>query len=270
MQAIALHLKFEFLAGLRNRTLLLMNYLMPLGCYALIGGMMIGINPFFKEQVIPAMTVFAVLSGTILGLPTPLIDARESEILRNYRINGIPAFTLLLIPSLSTAAHMILVSVIIAVTAPLFFQTPLPINWPAFLLVVLLLLFAYSAFGALIGVAAANTRISLLWQQLIYLPSMLLGGLMVPVDMLPAAFLKLSHLLPATYAMQAFNSLAYGRETLCRPIPAALTLFVGGAVAYALAGWLFTWNRADAGHRRPPALALLALAPYLVAALLLT
>src|SRR5690554_275738 len=86
MNAIIYHFSLEFLAGLRNRTLLLMNYLMPLGFYALMGAMMTKINPPFAQQIIPAMVVFATLSSAILGLPGPLVEARESEILRSYRI----------------------------------------------------------------------------------------------------------------------------------------------------------------------------------------
>src|SRR5690554_4132878 len=113
MKAFAHHFSFEFLGGLRNRSLLLMNYLLPLGFYALVGAMMTEINPYFGEQIVPAMVIFAVLSSAILGLPAPLVEAREAEILRSFRISGVSAPRLLAMPALSTSVHIIIASTII-------------------------------------------------------------------------------------------------------------------------------------------------------------
>lgn len=270
MKAFALHFSYEFYAGLRNRTLLLMNYLMPLGFYLVAGGMMTQINPFFAWQLIPAMVLFAILSGVILGLPNPLVEAREAEILRSYRINGVPAASLLAVPALSTALHMILVAIVITATAPLIFQSPAPSGWLAFTAIFLLFLFTCSGLGSLIGVISANSRATVLWSQLIYLPSILLGGLMVPMEQLPDTFIKIGHLLPAAYAMQAFEGLAYGREALYQPLWGVLILFAGGLASFGLAFYLFSWDsRNDDTRRGHPALAALALLPYLAGALLL-
>jgi ABC-2 type transport system permease protein len=235
----------------------------------MMGGLMSQINPFFGEQIIPAMVIFAALTSSIMGLPSPLIEAREAEVLRSYRINGVPAPSLLSIPTLSTSVHIFLVSILITGSAPLLFKGPLPSNWAAYLLVFLSIPFACTGLGSLIGVISGNTRSALLWQQLIYLPSMMLGGLMVPSDMLPQTFVRIGHLLPATYAMQSFLGLAYGRETLYHPAMGVLVLLVGGLVAFGLAHLLFSWDSRNGEKRRHPALAALALLPYLLGALFL-
>ena len=67
MNAFLHHFSFEFRSGMRNRQLLLMNYLFPLGFYLLMGFIMPSINPPFKETIIPALVVFAVLASTLLG-----------------------------------------------------------------------------------------------------------------------------------------------------------------------------------------------------------
>ena len=51
MNAFATHFAYEFKTGLRNPSLLLMNYLFPLGFYALMGLVMTQINPVFKGIV---------------------------------------------------------------------------------------------------------------------------------------------------------------------------------------------------------------------------
>ncbi len=269
MKAFVYHFNFEFRAGLRNRTLLMMNYLFPLGFYALAGAMMTSINPFFKDLVIPAMVIFAVLSGTILGMPSPLVESREAGILRSLKINGVPAASILMIPAFSTGIHMILVAVVITATAAPLFQAPLPVNWPAYILVYLLLVFNCSGLGSLISVISGSARQTILWSQLIYLPSILLSGMMVPAEMLPETFLKIGHLLPASYAMQGFLSLAFGQGALYEPIWALLILAASGALSFYLALYLFSWDSQGGVRRGHPAMAVLALLPYLLGALLL-
>ncbi len=269
MKAFALHFSFEFLAGLRNKTLLLMNYLLPLGFFGVVGGMLSAVNPFFGEQMIPAMVLFAILCGTILGLPAPLVEAREAGILRSFKISGVPALSLLAIPALSSALHLLLVSALITAAAPLLFHSPLPVNWPAYLLLGLLFLFTCSSLGLLIGVISGSSRSTILWSQLIYLPSMILSGMMVPAEFFPQTFARIGHLLPASYAMQSFLGLAYGRETPYPPAAGGLVLLAGGITASGLAVYLFNWDRRNNGRRRHPALAALALLPYILGAMLL-
>ena len=129
MNAFIHHFAFEFRTGIRNRQLLMLNYLFPLGFYLIMGFVMAEINPPFREVIIPAMVVFGILSATLLGIPDPLVNARENGVFRSYKINGIPSLSILVIPSLTTILHLVIVVIIITVTAPLLFDAPLPVNW---------------------------------------------------------------------------------------------------------------------------------------------
>lgn len=269
MNAFAQHFAFEFRTGLRNKDLLLLNYLFPIGFFLMMGVLMGGINPLFLETMIPAMVVFAILSGAILGLPNPLVDAREAGIFRSYRINGVPALSILIIPALTTMFHAIIVSVIITAVAPLLFVTPLPVDWLSYAVVLVVTAFACAGLGVLIGVMSANSRVTILWSQLIYLPSMMLGGMMVPLSMLPASLARLSALLPASHAMQAFMGLAYRQSTVWDGTMALLVLLAGGVCAFVAAVALFNWDSQNVTRRLPAPSALLAMAPYVAAALLL-
>lgn len=269
MTAFIHHFSYEFQSGLRNKSQLLMYYLFPLSFYFMVGSFMSSVNPLFTEIMIPAMVVFAILSGAIIGLPNPLVEAREADILRSYRINGVPSMSILAIPALTAGMHLLLVSLIITVTAPVFFNAPLPVNLPALVLCFLVALAACCGLGQLIGVVSANTQSTVVWSQLIYIPSMLIGGLMVPADMLPVGMQKAGLLLPATHAMQAFRGLAMGYETAVSPWWSLLILTAGAIAAFALASFLFSWDNRNTQRRGHTLLALLALAPYLVSIFLL-
>lgn len=263
MTAFVNHFAFEFKTGLRNPTQMLMNYLFPLAFYALMGLVMTQINPGFKETLLPAMVIFAVLVSTLLGMPGPLVESREAGIFRSFKINGVPALSILSIPASTTIFHTLIVSVLIALTASSLFGGAAPVDWGSFVVVTLVTAFSCGGLGALIGVIASSSRSTVLWSQLIFLPSMLIGGLMVPISLLPESIRPVSALLPSTHAMQAFLGLAYRQETLVDPLASLLILAVSGVVAFGLAIYLFNWDSRNDSRRGHPLMALLAVLPYL-------
>lgn len=262
MTAIANHFGFEFRTGIRNRSLLLLNYLIPLAFYLMMGFVMTELNPMFQEVLLPAMVIFAILTAAILGLPDPLVQARDSGIFRSYNINGVPKLNILAIPALTTSLHLVIVTIIICVTAPLLFDAPMPVNWLNFAIVFVATLFACAGLGVLIGVVSPNSRATVLLSQLIFLPSMLIGGLMIPYGMLPPVAQVVGQLLPTTQAMNAFKGLAMGMEADYWAWGSVLILLAGGLTAFGLAYYLFRWDSQHTKRRLPAAAALLAFLPY--------
>jgi ABC-2 type transport system permease protein len=240
-----------------------MYYLFPLGFYALMGVVMVEINPDFGDLLIPSMVLVTLMAGTLLGLPGELVEAREAGIYRSFKVNGVPAISIIVIPLLATAFHGTIGSAIISLTAGPLFGVTVPSDWVAFILLTLLSVFALGPLAALIGVVSTSARGTVLWSQLVFLPSMLIGGLMLDLELLPATGRGGAGLLPATYAMQAYRGLAYGAETILDPARSVIVLAVGGTVALGLAVALFSWDRKNATRRVHPAVALLAIVPYL-------
>lgn len=268
MRAFIHHFSFEFRTGIRNKQLLLMNYLFPLGFYLMMGFVMAEINPLFREDILPAMVIFAILSATLLGIPDGLVNAREKGIFRSYRINGVPSISILVIPALTTMLHLMIVSAVIVLTAPMLFQAPAPENWFNFVVVFFAMALASTGISVLIGVASSSSRMTVLWSQLIYLPSMLLGGLMLPYSMLPEVAQIFARLLPTTHAMNAFNGLAMGKTALVSPWVSVILLAVCGGLAFILALYLFRWDSRSSIKRRKPVLAFLVLLPFVIEILL--
>ncbi len=268
MSAFINHFSFEFRTGIRNKTLLLMNYLFPIGFFLMMGFVMTGINPLFLETMTPGMIIFAVLAAALLGIPDQLVTARESGIFRSYKINGIPSLSILVIPALTTMMHLVIVAVIITVTAPLLFDAPSPENLFNFILIFVAIAFVMAGISVLIGVISPNSRVTVLYSQLFFIPSILLGGLMLPYDMLPEAAGKIAQLLPATLAMNAFNGLAMGGVADFDPWRSIIILFVTGLAAFGLAVYLFSWDSRNTARRGHPLMALLFLLPLVVGILI--
>jgi ABC-2 type transport system permease protein len=268
MTAFATHFSFEFRSGVRNRTLLMLNYLFPLGFYLLAGSLLTSLTPTFRESLIPSMVFFAVLTSTMIGLPEPIVKAREAGIFRSYKIHGIPQLSILIIPALTTLLHMTIVAIIVVVTAPLLFQASLPTDMLAFVLSFVLMVLACAGLGLLLGVVMPDSRATTLMGQVIFLPSMLIGGLMFPAEQLPPALGKVALLLPSTHAMNLYNTFVRGLPSTLNPLWSAGALFAGAALAFGLAIYLFNWDSHNRTRRGHPVLALLALLPYAVTVVL--
>jgi len=260
------HFLLEFRTGLRNTVLLFLNYLLPLGFYAMMGMVMIQLNPLFRGMMIQAMTMFAILSGMLLGLPGPLVEAREAGIYRNYRVHGIPAAAVLSLPALSTMVHVLAAAAIITATAPYLFQAPPPVNWAGFVFVSLLTSLTYAGLGVLVAVISSSSRVTIFWSQLLYLPTMLIGGVMFPSELLPESLRRAGLLLPSTYAMEGYRALAWNQAGAGGAAVPLLILLAGGILAFSLAAYLFVWDNRNATRRGHPALAALALLPYVLGA----
>jgi ABC-2 type transport system permease protein len=261
MSAFTHYLSYDFKNGLRDKSLLLMNYLFPLGLFIMMGFLMGAVNPAFNETIIPAMIIVAIMSIALLGMPNPIVSDRTEGVYRSFKINGIPAAHILSVPPMGNLLHILLVSAIITALAIPLFSAGLPVNWAFFIGVDIAAFFAMAGLGMLIGVISSNPRATILYSQIFFLPSMILSGLMITFDML-------SLLLPATHAMNAFRGLAYGWETSFSAVWSLVILLAGGLIAFGLAIFLFQWDNHNPNRRLSPFLAILVLVPYLIAVLL--
>lgn len=269
MNAFICHFAFEFRADIRHKQLLMMNYLFPLGFYLLVGCILAEINPTFREDMIPAMMIFSTLAATLLGIPIALTTARENGIFRSYKINGVPAIAILSITASTTILHLLIMAVLIAISAPLLFDAHLPVNWLNLLLIFIITTINYASISVLIGVVSSDSRAAILWSQLIFVASILLGGLMFPHHMLPEVAGKISKLLPATHSMNAFNSLAMGKGSDFSPWGSFVVLSLGSLVAFTLAVRLFSWDQHQATRRGHSLLGFLSFFPYAASVFLL-
>ncbi len=264
MNGYTFHLTYDFKTGLRDKSLMLMNYLFPLAFLAMAGLFMAQINPFFTELMVPGMVVFAVMSSALLNLSSTMITEREAGIYRSYRVNGVRAVSLVTIPVAGHLIHAFLVSVIITVLSILVFGGTAPVHWGWFFLVFILVSLSLSTFGLLIGIVSPSQRAGLLFAQGFYIPSVVLSGIMVPQDMIPENLNFLVSLLPATHGIRGFE--AFAMESSVSTYAGAVSLAVLAAsilVNLVLCLKLFQWE--DKSEVKPKRfMALIACVPFIL------
>ncbi|MDF2593608.1 MAG: hypothetical protein K0S75_3074 [Clostridia bacterium] len=250
MKAIMNHLSFEFKSVTRDKTLLLMYYLFPLIFYFMMAAIMPSVYADFSKGMVPGMIVFTIMVSSLLGMPNPMVLNKEKGIYRSYKIYGVPLKSVFIIPVITTMIHITIVSIIILVTSAALFSAALPQNILSFFAVYAVVLFAFTGLGALIAVCSPNGRLTVLLAQLVFLPSMMLGGVMMPSSVLSQGVQKASMLLPTTYATNALNAVYSGQQALFSMQGTLYILIFGGIIAYALAAYLFTWDSKNSNSLR--------------------
>lgn len=237
MKAFLNHLMIQLKLDLRNRGTLLVFYIIPLVFYIVMGAVFSSIMPDTKQTLGAALTIFAITMGAVLGIPPALVTMRESGSLRAYRVSGVPGWSVLLTVSASAFINLLTVSVIICVSAPLLYGAGVPASIGGYIVTLLLLILASIAVGILAGVVSKSQSMATILSQAVFLPSLLLSGIMFPADMLPGPLQWVGVIFPASHAMRSFSDWAFGNSGF----PAAANgVIIGiGLIAVVIALWRF-------------------------------
>jgi ABC-2 type transport system permease protein len=239
MRALMVELGIQFRIDIREKGVLLTFYIVPLIFFGVMGAVFSSITPDSKVTLVASMVIFASTMGAILGIPSPMVKMRESGVLRAYRVSGIPGWSILLVQGISSFLHLLIVSCIILITAPLFFGALIPVSIPGYALVLVVLLFTNISLGLLIGAVSKSQSAATMLSQVVFLPSLMLGGIMFPASMLPKQLMLVGQAFPATHAMQGFLQLAYEMDGASSPYQAVSIMFLIGVAALAIAAWKF-------------------------------
>lgn len=184
---------------LRNKGILVTYYLVPLVFFAFIGAIFASINPESKTTLIQSMTVFAVTMGTMLGAPIPLVELYSSEIKKAYKVGGIPLWTPVLNNYISAFIHLMITSTIIFFIAPIAFNAVIPENLVHYFMSLAVFIIVSLGVGTILGIFITSTSKLTMFGQLIFLPSLMLSGIMFPTRMLPDILINIGKIFPATW-----------------------------------------------------------------------
>lgn len=206
---------------IRSRTLLVTCYAVPLLFFAFMGGIFTAVNPEMKQTLIQSMTVLGVSMGALTGLPPSIVETYGSDIKNVYKANGVPLYLGLLSMLLSSFVHLLIMCTIICIIAPVAFGAAVPANLPLFFCALAIFIVVSLSIGCVLGLLVKKQAKLTMLSQLMFLPSMMLSGIMFPADYLPKAFTYAGRLFPASWG---YLSMADGGFSFGNLWPLALIL----------------------------------------------
>lgn len=207
MNALIYSIFLQCKLDLRNKNVLIAYYILPLVFFIVMGSVFSSIGAISKEALIPSMTILSISMAAFLGTPAPLVEFFASDAKKTYKVGNIKLWVMLLTTFISGLIHMLIVSIIIYITGPMVFDGERPSNLGIYFGLIMLIISVNIIIGMLIGlIAKKNTTMTLL-SQLVFLPSMLIGGIMFPLSLLPDVLGKIGNILPAPHSIKALTSL---------------------------------------------------------------
>lgn len=182
---------------IRNRSVLVTCYIVPLIFFLLMGGVFTSVMTEMKTTLIQSMTVMSVSMGALIGFPPSLIETYGGDVKKVYKANGVPLYSGLVTMFLSAFVHLMMSCVIIFLLAPVLFNATLPIRLPSFFLALAIYIMVSLSIGSICGLIIKNQAKLTMVSQLVFLPSIMLSGIMFPVELLPDFLKTLGHIFPA-------------------------------------------------------------------------
>lgn len=199
MNAFLYGVALQWRLDIRSKSLLITCYVVPLLFFAMMGGIFTSINPEAKATLIQSMTVMGVSMGALIGLPPSLVETYASDIKKVYKANGVPLYLGLVSMFLSTFIHLLLMSVIIYCVAPIAFDATPPANLPLYFGSLAVFIAVSLSVGSVLGLAVKKQAKLTMISQLVFLPSIMLSGILFPIDLVPHFFGMLGKLFPAAW-----------------------------------------------------------------------
>ncbi|MCR1899821.1 ABC transporter permease [Irregularibacter muris] len=202
MNAFLYHAMLQWKLDFRNKDIVVTYYLVPLLFFFFMGNIFTSIIPDAHKTLIQSMTVFGVTMGAMIGTPHPLVEIYASDIKKSYRVGGIPLWVATVSNYISAFIHLMMMSMVIYLTAPLVFQAELPQNTLLYFGFLSLFISASLCIGTLLGLFIKNASKLTMFSQLVFLPSVMLSGIMFPSDMLPKAMQYIGMIFPASWGYE--------------------------------------------------------------------
>ena len=210
LYGVALQWKLD----IRSKSLLVTCYIVPLIFFLLMGGIFTSVMPEMRSTLIQSMIVMGVSMGAFIGLPPSLIETYGSDIKKVYKANGVPICLGLVTMFLSAFVHLMITCIVIVLLAPILFEAALPAQLPFFFLALAIYTIVSLSIGSILGLTVKNQAKLTTIAQLIFLPSLMLSGIMFPVGLLPDFLEAIGRIFPASWGYRSMLDHGFCFENL--------------------------------------------------------
>ncbi len=206
MRAILYGIGLQFKFDIRSKSMLITCYLVPLIFFFFMSGIFTSIDPTATKTLISSMTVFTITMSALMGLPPALAEIYGTDVKKVYKANGVHVWFGIVTQFISSFIHTVIVCLIIFWVSPLIFKAELPSGLLRYFLSLVTLLAVTLSIGCIIGLLFKQQAKLTMIAMIIFLPSIMLSGIMFPADMLPQFMQYIAYAFPATIAFKAMTN----------------------------------------------------------------
>ena len=206
MRALLYGIGLQFKLDIRSKSMLITCYLVPIVFFLFMGGIFTSVDPTATKTLVSSMTVFTITMSALMGLPPAIAEIYGTDVKKVYKANGAPIWFGVLTQFISSFIHTLIVCLIVLALSPLIFKAELPSGLLWYFLSLIALLAVTLAIGCIIGLLIKQQAKLTMIAMIIFLPSIMLSGIMFSAEMLPQFMQYIAYAMPATIAFKAMTS----------------------------------------------------------------
>ncbi len=242
----------------RSKTALFWMTAFPVGFLLLFGFVMARGDARVAAYLMPGLLTTTLMSGALFGVALPLVQQRETGLLRRLRVTPVPAAVVAIAHGVTAILTGLISLVVLMTLAWAIFGARMAGSWPTLVAVYLCGACALVPMGLLVGSTARDIRTAPAIANLLFFPMMFLSGSAMPFAVLPEGVQRFARLLPTTYLNETYSGVIVRGEGLLTLVGSLAVLLAIGAVGIVLTSMLFRWEGTEPIPRR--SLAIVAIA----------
>jgi len=147
-----------------------------------------------------------------MSLPLTIAGYRERKILKRFMATPISPYYVIVSQVTVNFATTLIGLLLLAIVGKLVFDLHYLAKGPSFILSLLLSIFSIFSFGFLIASVAPNAHAATAIANLVYFPMLFLTGATIPLEVMPEIMVKISKILPLTYAVDLLKNTWLGNK----------------------------------------------------------
>jgi hypothetical protein len=244
LRGLGCHFVLTLKLNFRSGRAVAYGYVMPVLFLVAFAGLFRGDTPVLIHEMGQLLTI-TILGGACFGMPTAVVAERERGLWKRYHLLPVGTGVLLLG---TLAARVVLLASAVALqilAARVVYGTPLPVNPGQLALGFLLVSGSFLGLGLLVAAMAGDVPSVQALGQCLFLPMIMLGGVGVPLAVLPPWAQAVAGFMPGRYAVEVLQRAYSDPRGLTGLAFGAAALAVIGAAAGTAGARLFRW---DAGR----------------------
>ncbi|MBI1791607.1 MAG: ABC transporter permease, partial [Acidobacteria bacterium] len=264
MSAYLALIQIDLKLASRDRMVIFFNYLFPLIFFFVFAEMMDSPGPGGMANIVTMVLAMGVLGNGLWGAGMRLVQEREQNILRRYKVTPISPLPIL-VASMVTGWLIYIPAVLLTFgLARLLYKMPIPAQWPSLLVMVTVGVLAFRAIGLIIASVVNSVQESTIVIQLFYMPMLFLSGTTIPVAMLPSWAQIVGQYLPASYLITGFQGMFLKGESLSQNRVPVLAMLVTVALGAFISMQIFRWEKGEKLAGRAKFWVLAVLSPFVI------
>ena len=227
------HLLLSLRLNGRNPQALVFGYAVPLFFLVAFASVFGRTGTQIQAELGKVLTI-AILGSACFGLPIGLVSERERGIWRRYRVTPIGLPRVLLSTLAARFVLMLSSGALVLTVAVWAYAMPWPERWGELLLAYSAASIAFIGVGLVIATLADSVSAVQALGQCLFLPMLMIGGIAVPLRMLPEWAQQAAWYMPGRYAVTALDHALLPSLHLTRawwPLLALLLCAASGTLA---------------------------------------